>query len=190
MIKGKYFISVGYPMGRVQFEEDTYLIQVKDGLYKLSGVQYFVWQLVWQLREITSIEEGFLDNFSDLEIETLHKVLDGFIKNKIIYEIDEDNYDKNYENIKNLAFDKQGMGIGYIPNEEKDINSYEIKLDEIKDVDLLQYMVWCKGDGKTVIEDIIKELVDYLSIDIEENKAYIVQSILGLYKEKLIYFKG
>lgn len=190
MIKSKYFISVGYPMGRVQFEEDTYLIQVRDGLYKLNGIQYFVWQLVWQLREIKSIEEGFLDNFSNLEIETLYKILDEFIKNKIVCEIYEDNDDKNYYNIKNLAFDKQGMGIGYIPNEENDINYYEIKLDENKSVDLLQYMIWCKGDGKTGIEDIMNELEDYLSINIEENKSYIVQVILDLYTEKLIYFKG
>ena len=185
-----YFIAVGYPMGRNQFEDDTFIIQLKDRLYKLNSLQHYVWQAAWQLGERNKIEEVFNTYEDGKYKDGFRNILDEFKEVGLVIEIIPESYEGLYQEIKNLCFDKQGVGIGFIPDEEEGIDAYAIELGNYIKVNLIQYLIWSKGNGVTSIDETVLELENALQIKNEDNLEEIILGIINLYSNKLIYFKG
>lgn len=182
------YIATGYPLGRLFEKDDIFLVQCKEQSYALNSHLYSTWILVW---EHMTLEE-VIKHSNDLGIQEksiILESLDNLMELNLIIEIKQDNLELFYESIKNLTFDKQGLGIGHSPIGDSNYD-FLINFNKNIRVNLLKYAIWCEGN----LNKSIKEVIECISKDFElsyNNNLYIfVESILFLYQNKLIILKG
>lgn len=184
----KIYIATGYPLGRLFEENDIFLVQGKEETYSLNSYLYSTWILTW---EYMTLEE-ILKHSGDFGIEEKSIILESLEdlkKLNLIIEIEKDSFKSFYESIKDLTFNKQGLGIGYNPIGDTNYN-FLISFNKDIRVDLFKYAIWCEGNLDKSIKEVIESISNDFKISCYDNLDNWVKSILFLYESKLIILKG
>ena len=107
----------------------------------------------------------------------------------LIREVDLNSVKNVNDSIKDLTFDKVGIGGGHEPIEGTEAE-FVIYYEGEKRIGLVEYAMWCEGNTGKRISEVIKNISGDFDVDINSNLKVLILSILYLYENKLIILKG
>lgn len=187
-MKDNFYLAVGYPLGRVRQDYDSFLIQGKKDVNEINGLYYSVWNLVWQYKTLNEILNHKID-FNIHDNDLVLEILDELKKINLVIEIDVNNAEEIKKSIGQLTYDKYGLGLGHEPIDNVD-EEYVIANGQYVRVGIVTYAIWCEGNRSKDINEILEVVSSDFELDINLNLESLIWSVLYLYEFKLIIIKG
>lgn len=168
-------ISIGYPLGNLSNDENSYFIEKEGDIYSLGNIaNYYIWRECMNVASYEFLQEEFANEFGDSV--NLDDVLSKLIENKFILKLSIEDSLSNYEEVKNLVILRQGTGLGAVENNNK---RYVDKFNRSIELEVLEYNLWMMCNGKNTVEEIINKFKEVMSVT-EKDILNIVTSIIVL----------
>lgn len=175
MNKESYVIAVGYPLGTVDFsDESLFTVQYHDKLYTLNEGIMHTWKTI--SKGATSTEVNVLDIIDEVDYLIGKKLAIAFDYKKPI---------KSYKKLSKYSLVRQGMNA--IPQS----GNYLIILGNSEiEVNLIEFKVWCQSDGIYSVKQIAKALESSLGPAIcPDGRIAVVKAIISLAEKGLVFIE-
>lgn len=187
----KHLVALGYPIGILPTDEAThYKIENSGDIYGIPTLDYVVWQLAFAMENTQEAKRKFIEITKESE-DTFFSIGEKLMRNKLIIELDLTNLENEMNKLYELSFVRQGVGRGLIFDENNEEKYHVINIDGDVELNQMEYLLWVRGDGKTPIYKMVKEIMDNNKDESERKKILevICKSLLILYRKNLIIFK-
>lgn len=187
MMENKFLLGVGYPIGIFPTDgEGHFKVEFNNDIYGIGRLEYVVWQLAASMKTVKIAFEIFkeLTNKND---KIFFSILESLIESGLVIQLDYSNLEDNIKKVSRLKFIRQGLGNGLIDNKKQQV--FNINLCSDDEIDLIQYLIWSRGNGQVELKEVISEFISS-SKDKKKDMEAVLIAILQLYAKKLIIFKG